>query len=203
MLLPLFKVSIRMAGDDKVGWDAVGPEFLEEFSRKRRRLLTLFQRLREASGTTNTTRRVRIWQEIRELDILPADHSFYVIAWELGWIASDRHQRLFAEVYEPQFRALYEANGVDYDDLDAEWTNAPPELDRLNAALGDDEERIREELYREFGEDEIADLWRNDRRSFDRRFRNGQEMVLPGLQERLEKMARGELDPEDVFKSDE
>ena len=188
-----------MTGDDRVGWGAVDPEFLENFSRKRRRLLTLFQRLRESSGTANTARRVRIWQEIRDLDILPADHAFYMIAWELGWIASDRHQRLYSEVYEPRIRALYQAHGMDYDDLEAEWDNTPAELDRLNAALGNDEDRLREEVYREFGEDKMADLWRYDRDTFDQRFRTGQQMVLPGLQEQLDKMVRGEIAPEDVF----
>jgi hypothetical protein len=188
-----------MPGDDKVGWGAVNPAFLGDIERKRRRMLSLSQRLRESIGSASGARRVRIWQEIRDLDVLPGDQVFHLIAWELGFIASDRHQKLYSEVYEPQIRALYDAHGMDYDDLDADWDDAPEELNRLNDALGADEDRLREEVYRDFGEAEMADLWRNDREEFERRFRNGQEMAFPGLSERLEKMRRGEISLEEVF----
>ncbi len=168
-----------MSGDDKVGWSAVGPEFLAEVDRRRRRAMTLLQRLNESKGSVNSARRVRIWQDLRELDILPDDHVFYIIAWELGFIASERHQRLYSEFYEPQFRALYEAYGVDYDDLEAGWQDPPGELARLNEALGHDEDRLREEVYREFGENEMADQWRDNRDAFDQRFCHGQDMAHP------------------------
>lgn len=189
-----------MSGDDKVGWDAVDPGFLAEVERIKRRAASLLQRLTESKGSAKSARRIRIWQDLRELDILPADHVFYMIAWELGFIAGERHQRLFSEIYEPKFRAIYEACGVDYDNLEAGWQDPPGELARLNEALGKDEDRLREEVYREFGEDEMADQWRDDREAFDRRFRRGQDMAQPGLRDRIDQMIRGEIEPEEVFK---
>lgn len=191
-----------MSGDDKVGWGAVDPGFLAEVERKRHRAISLLQRLKESKGSVNSARRVRIWQDLRELDILPEDHIFYMIAWELGFIASERHQRLYAETYEPKFRAIYEAYGVDYDDLEAGWQDPPDELVQLNEALGQDEDRLREEVYREFGEDEMADQWRDDRDAFDGRVRRGQDMAHPGLRDRLDQMIRGEIEPHEVFKAE-
>ena len=153
-------------GNDKVGWDAVGPELLMEYREKARRAANLMQRLRELPiGGQHSPARVRVWQAIRELDLFPTDHIFYVIAWELASIASDRYLQVYLRDYAHRFREIYEAHGVDYDDLEAieEWADVPEDLKRLNDELGEHEERVREEVYREFGEIEMADLWRDDR----------------------------------------
>ena len=193
-------------GDDRVGWDAVGPEFWTEYRDKARRAANLLQRLRELPiGGENSPARVRVWQAIRELDFLPPDHIFYVIAWELAAIAGERQRKLYASDFAHQFRAIYEAHGVDYDDLEAieEWTEVPEELEDLNNELAEQEDGLREKVYLEFGETERADLWLNDRATFDERWRKGQELAHPGLQTRLEQMIRGEIDAEDVFGPDQ
>ena len=189
-------------GDDRVGWGAVDPEFWIAYREKARRVSNLLQRLRELpTGDEHTAARVRVWQSIDELEVLPRDHAFYVIAWELARIAAERQGRLYETEYAPRFRAIYEAHGIDYDDLEAleEWEEVPEELDSLSDELGRHEDRIREEVYREFGETEMADLWRNDRATYQERWDRGQDMVHPGLRERLDQMIRGEIEPEDVF----
>lgn len=119
--------------------------------------------------------------------------------------ASERSQQLYGTEYEERFREIYAEHGVDYDDLDAveEWDDhevEASELERLGEQLGEEEDRLREEVYREFGETEMADLWASDRARFKERWRRGQELAHPGLRGRMKKMVRGEIDPDDLFK---
>jgi hypothetical protein len=189
-------------GDDKVGWDAVGRDFRLKMQENQRRATNLIQRLRELpSGGVHSSARIRVWQALRDLDVLPNDHVFYVIAWELAGIASERHGHLYSALYEPKFRAIYGAGGIDYDDLEAleNWTDDSGELERLSTELNEQEDRLREEVYREFGEIEMANMWANDRPMFEARWERGQEMAHPGLKRRLEQLARGEITPGNLF----
>lgn len=167
--------------DDRVGWRAVDPEFRRSIARAHERAKELQGRLRELNGSEGCPERVRVWQELRDLDVFPHELTFYVIAWELRLIASDRYQERFQREIEPRLHALYTEHGIDYSDFDAveAWDPdpAPAELDRVNEEIAALEESENAAVYLEFGEHVMAELYLNNHDEFQRRWKAGQDLV--------------------------
>jgi hypothetical protein len=177
-----------MMSDDRVGWGSVDPEFARSVVRNHNRARELFGRLRELTSAEDAPARVRAWQELRDLDVLEPELTFYMVASELGQIATERYLKRFEREIEPRLHAIYAAHGIDYTDSDAReaWDPdpAPEELLRLNEEMQALEQAEASAVYLEFGEKAMAELEQRDRVEFQRRWQMGQDIVLgPGFLE--------------------
>ncbi|HYR09250.1 MAG TPA: hypothetical protein VEQ60_15810 [Longimicrobium sp.] len=168
--------------DDRVGWDSVDPEFVRNVVRNRDRARELLGRLRELTSREDAPARVRIWQEIRDLDLVHPEITFYMIASELAQIASARYMGRFEREIQPRLQVLYATHGIDPTDFDAieAWNPdpAPEELLRLNQEIQAIEEAESSAVYLEFGEKAMAELEQSNRAEFQRRWKLGQDLVL-------------------------
>lgn len=183
--------------DDSVGWDAVDPEFVKRALDQQKRARDLTKRIAQVpAGSSAAGVRVTLYQLLRETGVLADDWIFYLIAWELALLASERAQQDYLENFAPRLRPIYSKYGLDMDDLDAweDWTPPDPypeELARIEREMEGREEKFRAAVYREFGEEEMARLYLEDEAEFWRRWKAGEAMVHgPDFREQIERKIR-------------
>ena len=115
--------------------------------------------------------RLAVYRSVRGSGDLPAEAGFYLVAWQLDVIAGLRAEHEQQEL-EERLEAIRCEHGLDEGD---EWLpgEAPAEYERLLEESHAAWDRLYARTLEEFGEREIARLYRHDREEFERRFDAG------------------------------
>ncbi len=127
-------------------------------------------------------------QLMRDADVLPPEITFYLIASSVEHLADQRRHVVYCDGFSGRFEKIREAHGILQGDdfLDAEEPLAYRNLSEEFAQVCD---QITVTAFQYYGENEIADLYENNRPEFDRRLWQGREAVLgpfpPDLKQHL------------------
>ncbi len=113
----------------------------------------------EQSAELPTDERVKkaalpIWQALRDSAVVPESECFGHIAACIDILVDTRIPN------SPELKALQERIGK---------IEAPDEVQRLEQQWEEQADKITAATFREYGEEEMADLYENDRAEFDRR----------------------------------
>lgn len=143
--------------------DFLHPEHLEL-------LITAMSRARES-----TDERVRAAQQIRDLNRLPAEAGFHLVALAIDDIVGTRSFETFERDHGDHFRRVCELHGLD---PESSLESGPPDYMELRKQMEDIERRAYTDAFREFGETEMAELRDADRNEFDRRMEVGRRLFF-------------------------
>jgi hypothetical protein len=116
---------------------------------------------------TTELERLRVYQAIRDAGDLPDDAGFYLVSWQIDAMTSLLVEEVLRDLDE-QMVAIQQQYGLEEGDF---WSDdeVPPEYEQLRQKQQDAWDRLFAEKLNEFGEHEMAKLFRADRERFDKR----------------------------------
>ena len=117
--------------------------------------------------------RLKVYQAVRDAGSLPEEAGFYLVAWQVDAIASDRGETELRE-WEDRLDEM-NTEGDDEDGWEGETRPASPEYEKLLKEYYKAWDDLFARTLREFGENEIADLFENDRQQFEQRHEAGRQ----------------------------
>lgn len=141
----------------------------------------LFTLLRENGSNATRDERLAIYKKIRDARVWPEEASFYVIAWTIRIVADEK---IFFKHPNPEFAdvdsrmdTVKKSYGLEEDE---DWPGeAPEEYEALRKERDSIRHRIMIETFRQCGENEMADLYLNNRERFDELFEAGRRYFNP------------------------
>jgi len=116
---------------------------------------------------TPESERLRVYQAIRAAGDLPEDAGFYLVSWQIDAMTSLAAEEVLQDLDE-QMAAILRQYGLEEEDF---WDDedVPPEYEQLRLRQQDAWDEMFLERLNDFGEYEMADLFREDRERFDQR----------------------------------
>jgi len=114
--------------------------------------------------------RLKVYQAIRDAGSLPEDAGFYLVAWQLDAITSDRGETELKE-WENRLDEMIRED----DDWDDERSPSSPEYENLLKDYHSAWDDLFARTLREFGESEIANLFESDPKQFEQRHEAGRQ----------------------------
>ena len=116
---------------------------------------------------TSESDRLRIYQAIRDAGDLPDDAGFYLVSWQIDAMASLVAEEVLADLDE-QMETVRKQHGLEEGEF---WDDegVPREYKQLLQKQQDAWDGLFAEKVREFGEHEMAELFRADRNRFEQR----------------------------------
>lgn len=110
--------------------------------------------------------RVQAAQRMRDLNLLPAEAGFFLVACAIEDIADPRSEHVYKQEYEQRWNDVCERHGLD---PELQHNDAPMEVLAVQKLLNDIDDRIHVSALREFGEEAMADLYDENYEEFHRR----------------------------------
>jgi len=108
-----------------------------------------------------------VYQAVRAAGSVPEEAGFFLVAWQVDVITLFRAEEALSEL-EERLESIRRAHGLDEDE-DESWPpgEGPPEYEETQRQLHDAWEALYAATLDEFGEQELAQLFRSDRQRFE------------------------------------
>lgn len=117
--------------------------------------------------------RLKVYQAVRDAGSLPEDAGFYLVAWQVDAITSDRGETELKE-WEDRLDEMSRQDGEN-DGWDDETSSSSPEYENLLKEYYSAWDNLFARTLREFGENEIASLFESDPKQFEQRHEAGRQ----------------------------
>ncbi len=132
----------------------------------------------QSKGTPNVERLeaiVRLAKAMRQEGVIEGSEAFYVVAKPITAIAEDREISVGTPVLErisKQIEEIEKRHGLESGEF---WSQGegPEEYERLVRVYKNRLDQITAATFEEFGEPEMAAMYRHDREKFDRQYKDG------------------------------
>jgi hypothetical protein len=128
---------------------------------------------RQLGPESTEEERLAVYQAVRDSGDLPAEGGFYLVAWQVDAIASQRAEIELRE-WDHRLEEIEETHGRN-DDGDWPSGSAPAEYDELLERYHSEGNALFIRTLDEVGEREMAQLFTTDRPRFEELSRSGQE----------------------------
>lgn len=137
------------------------------------------QRVGELTLDTPLEERVALYQQIRNAGVLPDEATFFLIAWALQEIASERVLELFDAQYAARFARMEEKYHIDPSAYIAgELPDVPQEYEALNLEFNQAAKSLHVATMQTFGEHKMASLHNSQPETFNERYFAGEAFFL-------------------------
>lgn len=180
-------------GNGEIPPDQISDALLRKIERReeakrraRRRLREVLQDWSPADEGAHE-KRLRAFQEARDLDVLDENIAFFLISVEAERISGDRTWEIWVEEgYKEKQDALREEYGLSEKEYFAK-TERPEEFVELDERFDTISDTQMLQTLREYGEFGMADLYEHDREEYNSRRESGRSELFPDKKE-IEKM---------------